>query len=126
MAIDGVGWDWSFMVNKEENHALVADKEAPTKFALMSKSSSDNEVFDNSLYSKACKKNTDGLNTKITKLSGKLSDTKNTLYHYKLAAFLAVSTLSVLVFVGLSADFTNLIAGLDKMVQDDSPVSATE
>nr|GFD30713.1 hypothetical protein [Tanacetum cinerariifolium] len=24
MAIDGVGWDWSYMANDEENHALVA------------------------------------------------------------------------------------------------------
>nr|GEW70326.1 hypothetical protein [Tanacetum cinerariifolium] len=54
MAIDGVGWDWSFMANEEENHALVVDEEAPTKFALMAKSSTDNEVFDNSLCSKAC------------------------------------------------------------------------
>nr|GEV70950.1 hypothetical protein [Tanacetum cinerariifolium] len=30
MAIDGIGWDWSYMANKEENHALVADDEAPT------------------------------------------------------------------------------------------------
>nr|GEW52306.1 uncharacterized mitochondrial protein AtMg00810-like [Tanacetum cinerariifolium] len=29
--------------DKEENHALVADEEAPTKFALMAKSSSDDE-----------------------------------------------------------------------------------
>nr|GEY56043.1 hypothetical protein [Tanacetum cinerariifolium] len=43
MAIDGVGWDWSYMVNEEENHALVANEEAPTEFALMAKSSSDNE-----------------------------------------------------------------------------------
>nr|GFA84115.1 hypothetical protein [Tanacetum cinerariifolium] len=34
MAIDGVGWDWSYMANDEEDHALVA--EAPTEFALMS------------------------------------------------------------------------------------------
>nr|GEV69932.1 hypothetical protein [Tanacetum cinerariifolium] len=84
MAIDGVGWDWSFMENEEEYHALVADEEAPTEFALMAKSSSDNEVFDNSLCSKACKKNTDSLNSKITDLSDKLSDTKTMLYHYKL------------------------------------------
>nr|GEU30395.1 hypothetical protein [Tanacetum cinerariifolium] len=44
MAIDGVEWDWSFMENEEENHALVADEKAPTEFALMAKSSSDNEV----------------------------------------------------------------------------------
>nr|GFB85869.1 hypothetical protein [Tanacetum cinerariifolium] len=28
-AIDGVGWDWSYMAN-EEDHALVADEETPT------------------------------------------------------------------------------------------------
>nr|GEW98621.1 hypothetical protein [Tanacetum cinerariifolium] len=43
MVIDGVGWDWSYMANEEEDHALVADQEAPTKFALMAKSSSDTE-----------------------------------------------------------------------------------
>nr|GFB04545.1 hypothetical protein [Tanacetum cinerariifolium] len=26
MAIDRVGWDWSYMVNDEEDHALVADE----------------------------------------------------------------------------------------------------
>nr|GEZ15961.1 hypothetical protein [Tanacetum cinerariifolium] len=70
MAIDGVGWDWSYMKNEEENHALVADEEAPTEFTLMAKSSSDNEVFDSSLCSKACKKNTNSLNSKITNLKG--------------------------------------------------------
>nr|GEV51296.1 hypothetical protein [Tanacetum cinerariifolium] len=54
MAIDEVGWDWSYMANEEENHALVADQEAPTEFALMAKSSYENEVFDNALCSKAC------------------------------------------------------------------------
>nr|GEZ50511.1 hypothetical protein [Tanacetum cinerariifolium] len=29
MAIDEIGWDWSYMANEEENHALVADDEAP-------------------------------------------------------------------------------------------------
>nr|GFA88627.1 hypothetical protein [Tanacetum cinerariifolium] len=68
MATDEVGCDWSYMDNEEEDLALVADQEAPTKFALMAKSSSDTEVFDNSLCSKACKRNTDSLNTKITEL----------------------------------------------------------
>nr|GEX09193.1 hypothetical protein [Tanacetum cinerariifolium] len=27
MAIDGVGWDWSYMANDEEDHALVADED---------------------------------------------------------------------------------------------------
>nr|GEU74965.1 hypothetical protein [Tanacetum cinerariifolium] len=74
----------SFMENEEENHALVADEEAPTEFVLMAKFATDNEVFDNSLCSKACKKNTDSLNSQITELSKKLGDTKNILYHYKL------------------------------------------
>nr|GFB48563.1 hypothetical protein [Tanacetum cinerariifolium] len=43
MAIDGVGWDWSFMENEEEDHALVTDEEAPTKFALMAKTSAESE-----------------------------------------------------------------------------------
>nr|GEU98646.1 hypothetical protein [Tanacetum cinerariifolium] len=43
MAIDGIGWDWSYMANEEENHALVADDEVPTEFALMAKSSSSSE-----------------------------------------------------------------------------------
>nr|GEZ63812.1 hypothetical protein [Tanacetum cinerariifolium] len=46
MAIDGVEWDWSYMANEEEDHALVADQEAPTEFALMAKSSSDTERSD--------------------------------------------------------------------------------
>nr|GFC30189.1 hypothetical protein [Tanacetum cinerariifolium] len=33
----------SYMENEEENHALVADEEAPTEFSLMAKSSSDTE-----------------------------------------------------------------------------------
>nr|GEV26352.1 hypothetical protein [Tanacetum cinerariifolium] len=84
MVIDEVGWDWSYMANEEEAQALVADQEAPKEFALMAKSSSDTEVFDNSLCSKACKKNADSLNTKIIDLSEKLSDSKTMLYHYKL------------------------------------------
>nr|GEX75473.1 hypothetical protein [Tanacetum cinerariifolium] len=63
MAIDGVGWDWSYMENDEDDHALVADEEAPTKFALMANTSTERKVFDNSLCSKDCKKNNDSLNT---------------------------------------------------------------
>nr|GEX90161.1 hypothetical protein [Tanacetum cinerariifolium] len=39
--------------NDEEYHALVADEEAPTEFALMAKTSAESKVFDNSLCSKA-------------------------------------------------------------------------
>nr|GEX90901.1 hypothetical protein [Tanacetum cinerariifolium] len=51
MAIDGVGWDWSYMANDKENHALIANEETPTEFALMAKTTS--EIFDNSLCFKA-------------------------------------------------------------------------
>nr|GEW66286.1 retrovirus-related Pol polyprotein from transposon TNT 1-94 [Tanacetum cinerariifolium] len=66
----------SYMANEEENHALVADKEALTEFSLTAKSSSssENEVSDDSFCSKSCRKNTDSLNTKITKLNEALSD----------------------------------------------------
>nr|GEZ45420.1 hypothetical protein [Tanacetum cinerariifolium] len=56
MAIDGVGWDWSYMANDEEDYALVTDEEALTEFALMANNSSESKVFDNSLCSKDCKK----------------------------------------------------------------------
>nr|GFC00604.1 hypothetical protein [Tanacetum cinerariifolium] len=60
MAIDGVGWNWSYTANDEENHALIADKEDPTEFALMANTSAESKVFDNSLCSKDYK-NKEGL-----------------------------------------------------------------
>nr|GFB20837.1 ribonuclease H-like domain-containing protein [Tanacetum cinerariifolium] len=53
--IDGVGWDWSYMANEGEDHALVADAEAPTEFALMANTKI--MVFNNSLSSNDYKKN---------------------------------------------------------------------
>nr|GEW97419.1 zinc finger, CCHC-type [Tanacetum cinerariifolium] len=44
MAIDGLGWEWSYMANDEENHALIADEETPIEFALMAKTSAESEV----------------------------------------------------------------------------------
>nr|GFB35556.1 hypothetical protein [Tanacetum cinerariifolium] len=64
-------WDWSYMAN-EEDRALVADGETPIEFALMA--NIENKVFDNSLCSKDCKKNTDSLNSKINDLKSELSD----------------------------------------------------
>nr|GEZ91737.1 hypothetical protein [Tanacetum cinerariifolium] len=52
MAIDGVGWDWIYMANDEENHALVAEKEAPTEISLMANTSAESKIFDTSLCSK--------------------------------------------------------------------------
>nr|GFB86018.1 hypothetical protein [Tanacetum cinerariifolium] len=85
MAIDRVGWDWSYMANDEEDHALVADEVAPTEFALMANTSAESKVFDNSLCLKDCKKNNDNLNSKITDLTDKLFGANNFIYHYKLA-----------------------------------------
>nr|GEU69610.1 retrotransposon Orf1 [Tanacetum cinerariifolium] len=49
-----------------------------------SSSSSENKVYDDSYCSKSCRKNTDNLNTKISKLNEELSDSENNLYHYKI------------------------------------------
>ncbi|GKE33184.1 ribonuclease H-like domain-containing protein [Tanacetum coccineum] len=78
--------NWSYMAEEDENHALVADEEEiPTEYALMamSSSSSDNEVYDDSYCSKLCRKNTENLNTKISKLNKELSDCETDLYNYK-------------------------------------------
>nr|GEX24793.1 hypothetical protein [Tanacetum cinerariifolium] len=83
MAIDGVGWDWSDMANKGEDHALVADGETPTEFALMA--NTESKVFDNFICSNDCKKNNDSLNSKIKDLKNELSEANNYIYHYKLA-----------------------------------------
>nr|GEU91207.1 hypothetical protein [Tanacetum cinerariifolium] len=44
MVIDGVGWDWSYMANNEEDHALVADEVAPTEFTLMANTSAESKT----------------------------------------------------------------------------------
>nr|GEX14602.1 hypothetical protein [Tanacetum cinerariifolium] len=59
MAIDKVGWDWSYMVKDEENHALVADKEAPTEFALMANISVESKELE------TLKKEKEGLDGKL-------------------------------------------------------------
>nr|GFB05585.1 hypothetical protein [Tanacetum cinerariifolium] len=40
MAIDGVGWDWSYIENEGEYHALVSYEKAPTEFSLMANTES--------------------------------------------------------------------------------------
>nr|GEY55574.1 hypothetical protein [Tanacetum cinerariifolium] len=101
--------------NEEENHTLVADEEAPTEFSLMAKSTTDNEVFDNSFCSKACKKNTDSLNSKITELSEKLGNTKNMLYHYKLG--LSQVEARLVEFKNQKIKFCEKIRGLEFKVE---------
>nr|GFB56778.1 hypothetical protein [Tanacetum cinerariifolium] len=76
MAIDGVGWDWSYMANDGEGHALVADEEAPTEFALMANTSTESKVFDNSLCSKDCKKNNYSLN-RLAQVESRLVEHKD-------------------------------------------------
>nr|GEV10435.1 hypothetical protein [Tanacetum cinerariifolium] len=75
----------SYMANEEENHALVANDEVSAEFAPIVKSSSsfDNEVYNDSYCSKSCRKNTENLNTKISKLNEELSDCETDLYNYK-------------------------------------------
>nr|GEV94862.1 putative ribonuclease H-like domain-containing protein [Tanacetum cinerariifolium] len=55
------------------------DEEAPTEFALMTKTSAESEVFDNSLCSKACKKNSDSLNNDAQNKNPSVTETKASL-----------------------------------------------
>nr|GFB95741.1 hypothetical protein [Tanacetum cinerariifolium] len=61
MAIDGVGWDWSYMVNDEEDHALVVDEVAPIEFALMDNTNAESKDLDNLIKSQRADKNKEGL-----------------------------------------------------------------
>ena len=92
IAIDGVGFDWSFMEEeaKEQKNAAYIAEESPKEFALMAKttsskstSSSDNEVYDESFCSKGCRKNTEKLNARINELLTNLADTESRMYNYK-------------------------------------------
>nr|GFB14864.1 hypothetical protein [Tanacetum cinerariifolium] len=60
--------------NRLQNHALVADKEAPIDFSLMANTSAKSKVFDNSLCFKDCKKNTDSLNNLDSLLESQILD----------------------------------------------------
>nr|GFA38318.1 ubiquitin hydrolase [Tanacetum cinerariifolium] len=66
----------------EEDHALVADRETPSEFAFMA--NIENNVFDNSLCSKDCKKNTDSLNSEINELKNELYESNTYRHSYKL------------------------------------------
>nr|GEV03452.1 reverse transcriptase domain-containing protein [Tanacetum cinerariifolium] len=60
MAVDGIGWDWSYMANEEENHALVKkEKESlDNKLTGFENASKD---LDNLLGSQRSDKNKEGL-----------------------------------------------------------------
>nr|GEW93590.1 hypothetical protein [Tanacetum cinerariifolium] len=63
--------------DQEKNNIQAQQKKKMVKTS----SSSENDLC----CSKACKKNTETLNNKITDLTEKLCDSKNMIYHYKLA-----------------------------------------
>nr|GEV67508.1 ribonuclease H-like domain-containing protein [Tanacetum cinerariifolium] len=71
MAIDGMGWDWSYMANDEEDHALVADEVAPTKFALMANTIAESKKL------KTLKEEKEGVNGKLAGLLKALRDLDN-------------------------------------------------
>ncbi|GJS76214.1 putative ribonuclease H-like domain-containing protein [Tanacetum coccineum] len=84
-SIDGIGWIGAIMAMEEEKPAVEADDVAPIEFALMAMSSSslDNEVYDDSYCSKSCRKISENLNTKISKIIEELSDCETDMYNYK-------------------------------------------
>nr|GEU35148.1 ribonuclease H-like domain-containing protein [Tanacetum cinerariifolium] len=71
MAIDGVGWDWSYMANDKEDHALVADEEAPTEFALMANTSTESK--SNKECIETLKKKLETLKQEKERVDGKLA-----------------------------------------------------
>ncbi|GJR56009.1 ribonuclease H-like domain-containing protein [Tanacetum coccineum] len=71
LAIDGIGFDWSYM----------AQEEASTNFALMA--FSDSEVQNNKTCSKTCLKNYKDLKTQYDKLRVELRKSESDLSNYK-------------------------------------------
>ncbi|GKA59841.1 hypothetical protein Tco_0759154 [Tanacetum coccineum] len=71
LAIDGTGFDWSYM----------ADEEASTNFALMA--FSDSKVQNNKTCSKTCLKNFEDLKSKYDKLRIELNKSESDLDSYK-------------------------------------------
>nr|GEZ44552.1 ribonuclease H-like domain-containing protein [Tanacetum cinerariifolium] len=68
----------SYMANDEENHALVADEEAPTEFALMAKTSAESEELE------IIKKEKEGLESKLTGFQTALKDLDSLLESQRL------------------------------------------
>ncbi|GJX08371.1 putative ribonuclease H-like domain-containing protein [Tanacetum coccineum] len=74
MALDGTEALWLKKMKLQRiKHTLMA----------MSSSSSDNKVYDDSYCSKSCRKNTENLTTKISKLRKELFDSESNLCNYK-------------------------------------------
>ncbi|GJS70248.1 putative ribonuclease H-like domain-containing protein [Tanacetum coccineum] len=98
MAIDGIGWDWSYMANEDENHALVVDDVVPTEFALMAMSSlssssnneRDVEIRDNKIESlknelEELRKEKERIDHKLAGFSNALKDLNDLLESRKYA-----------------------------------------
>nr|GEY26001.1 putative ribonuclease H-like domain-containing protein [Tanacetum cinerariifolium] len=85
IAIDGTGWDWSYMAEEDEaskNYALVAnEEEVQTKYALMAKSSSSS---DNENKLEEVKKEKERIDIKIEKFENASKDLDRLLKSQKL------------------------------------------
>nr|GEY22501.1 hypothetical protein [Tanacetum cinerariifolium] len=68
MAIDRVGWEWSYMENDEEDHALVVDEVAPTEFALMANTSAESKIRTLEYYNESYKESNKSLKKKLETL----------------------------------------------------------
>nr|GFB88390.1 hypothetical protein [Tanacetum cinerariifolium] len=76
MAIDRVGWDWSYMANDEEDHALVADEVAPIEFVLIANTSAESKrevkyiekIRTLEYYNKSYKESNESLKKKLETL----------------------------------------------------------
>nr|GEU41354.1 hypothetical protein [Tanacetum cinerariifolium] len=78
MAINRVGWDWSYMANDEENHVLVADEEALIEFALMASISAESKELE------TFKKENEGLDGKLAGFQTTSKDLDNLLESQRL------------------------------------------
>nr|GEX02574.1 putative ribonuclease H-like domain-containing protein [Tanacetum cinerariifolium] len=95
MAIDGIGWDWSYMANEEENHALIADDEVEARLVKFKEQEikfcekirgleRDVEIRDNKIEYlmnelEKVKKEKEGLDNKLTGFESASKDLDNLL-----------------------------------------------
>nr|GEW38787.1 ribonuclease H-like domain-containing protein [Tanacetum cinerariifolium] len=80
MAIDGVGWDWSYMANDEEDHALFADEVAPIELALMANTSAESKKLE------TLKEEKEGVDGKLTGLLTASKDLDNLIESQRTSA----------------------------------------
>nr|GFA57956.1 hypothetical protein [Tanacetum cinerariifolium] len=108
-------------------HALIADEETPTEFALMDKTSAESEWELSSGNAFALKVG------KCTRSRIFITSSGNDLEHFipnnpplnLMMHLQSISALLVLITVGQSAAFTNLIIGLEMILFDDSSWDVT-